>query len=286
MLPFFSKHFKRQVKPEGQMIYWFQTCYKQTENSASWNEKPPLAVDGEIVYSDSKYLEDANMATILEKLPEETSNPVLLKNVFEQWIQDCSSAFVQSPTVSQCLANTVSVWDSNAQVATVLDSEESKDWILQWIPTRIKVDKPIFQVYWAPSYKIINTPIPILLDIADQTKSVIKIGNHSENPDIQSPEKTYTILPSLTTRQGDWLQEIPDLQVPLSEGPTLRLDNENSSDPVLEKYRRRIHDARIKAKLARYRADRLAQRFEERFGFYPSENEEEAETEADLTEAD
>jgi hypothetical protein len=82
--------------------------------------------------------------------------------------------------------------------------------------------------------------------------------------------------------QNEWLQEISDLSIPYSELPTLRLDP--NFEQQKEKYRRRVRDARIRSKLAKYRAERLAQRYEERFGVYPEEDEEEAQTEAEKTE--
>jgi len=48
-----------------------------------------------------------------------------------------------------------------------------------------------------------------------------------------------------------------------------------------EKYRKRIRDARIKAKLARYRAERLCAIYEDKFGYWPSEDEDEAQTEVE-----
>ena len=275
-MPFFSSQFKRQMNPEGRMMYWFQTAYTQTEGSPSWNEKPPLSVEGEIVFGEPGWAEQADTTQLLERLPEETSNPTVLKTVFEQWIQDCSGAFVHPPTVTQCLANVQCICDSNAPTATVLSTEEDKDWVLQWIPTKVKVDKPTFQIYWAPLYKTLNTRIPELEEVSS------KIDEFEEAPELQTPEKTYTILPPhAPTRQADWLQEIPDLQVPLSEGPALRLEGE--VDPRMERARQRVREARIRAKLARYKADRLAQRFEDRYGFYPSEDDEEAETEAEMS---
>lgn len=277
-MPFFSPQFKRQLNPEGRMMYWFQTSYKQTEGSPSWNEIPPLAVEGEIVYSDPNWAENADTTGIFERLPEEVSNPTVLKAVFEHWIQDCSGAFVHPPTLTQCLANVTSIWDSNAPTATLLQSEEDKDWVLQWIPTKIKVDKPLFQVFWSPLYKTLNTRIPERIDIEG------KIEDFDDEPELQGPEKTYTILPTAgQTRQGEWLQEIPDLQVPLSEGPALRLESDQDVDPRMERARQRVREARIRAKLARYKAERMAQRFEDRFGFYPSEDDEEAETEAEMS---
>ena len=274
--PFFSSAFKRQQGPDGKYTYNFVSLYTQQEGSSSWNEKAPFSVLGETVYSDPNWANTADLNTVFEKLPEETRNPTLLKSIFEKWIVDCSGAFTKPPTITQCLANTTSIWDSNVPTASVLDDEEKENWILQWVPTRIHVAMPNFYVYWAPRYKVPDSKIPELTDFEGGDK----IAEFDETPTVQNPEKTYTIVPS--ARQGDWLQEIPELQVPLSDGPALRLSGDEE-DPTMIKFRRRLHEARMKAKLARYKAERLAQRFEERYGFYPSENEDEAETEADVS---
>jgi hypothetical protein len=79
----------------------------------------------------------------------------------------------------------------------------------------------------------------------------------------------------LNASDAQWIQDVSEL--PFSDRPALRLavDQEASK----EKLRRRVRDARLRAKLARYRAERLALLFQERFGFYPEENGEEVQTE-------
>jgi len=261
----FSPKFTKQLSPTGKTVYWFETLYKQT--SATRNTVPPLAVNGEVLYSNDETKNDE----ILKVLPDETRNPEVLKRVYDAWIVDCSGAFVKPPTVENCLINTENFLDSSASVANLLSNEESTDWLLQWVPTKIKVDSPKFHIYWAPCYKIVNTRIPE--KIAIETIPDV---------DVQNPERTYTFTPG-TTRlyNGEWLQEITDMPLPLSDSPALRLDID--MDVNREKMRRRVRDARLRAKLAKYRAERMAKRFEERYGIYPEEDVEEAQTEAETS---
>jgi len=278
--PFFSSKFKRQLAEDGTSIYSFQSCYRQDD--ITHNEVPPLAVDGLELYSTTSDLESSRSRTptIFTELPEETHNPAVYKKVYEAWIRDCSGAFLKSPTLEQCLGNSQSLWDSNAPVATLTTLEQDSDWVLQWIPTKILVAMPRFQIYWAPCYKIPCARIPEMID-----QALLDQPHSSSNPliELQSPEKTYTITrrTGLAT-QGDYLQEISDVAMPYSDLPPLRLDP--NFEQQKERYRRRVREARIRAKLARYRAERLAQRYEDRYGIYPEEDEEECQTEAEQTE--
>lgn len=269
-MEFFSSKFKRQKTPTGSYQYWFTASYKQDEKTL--NEKPFISVEGETVCAANgfSYEEEQNA---FKKLPEEVYNPVTSKQVFEQWLHDCSSAFVKPPTIEQCLANVENLWDSNAPVAVLDSAEESLNWTLQWIPTKIKVDPPNFQIYWAPSFKTLATPIP---DFGEESSSSDLVS-----VELQEPEKSYSA--SSTTRlitaprAKDWTQELTEVNIPLSDSPALRLN----IDSQREKFRQRVREARIRAKLARYRAERLAQRYEEKFGDYPEEDNDEAETEVD-----
>jgi hypothetical protein len=270
-MEFFASKFKRQKTPSGSYQYWFTTSYKQDEKTL--NEKPLLSVEGETVCAANgfSYEEEQNA---FKTLPEEVYNPVTSRQVFEQWLHDCSSAFVKPPTIEQCLGNVENIWDSNAPIATLDSAEETSTWTLQWIPTKIKVDPPHFQIYWAPSFKTLATRIP---DFGEESSSFSDLVS----VELQEPEKSYSA--SSTTRLitaprvSDWTQELTEVNIPLSESPALRLN----IDSQREKFRQRIREARIRAKLARYRAERLAQRYEEKFGDYPEEDNDEAETEVD-----
>jgi hypothetical protein len=269
-MSYFSNQFKKQKTAEGKIQYWFTTMY--TQDDKTFNEKPPLAVDGGIIY------ENASI-----ELPEETQNPTVIRQVLEKWIQDCSGCFIKKPTIEQCLANVKSLYDTNAPIATLSKNDITDYWIFQWIPTRIKVDFPQFEIYWSPSYKLRMYPV--------EEESKIPLNFELNDIEVQQPEKIYSVRENntrlITTKDTNsdsgWLQEINDL--PFSDSPALRLDA-ILEDSQREKYRKRVREARIRAKLAKYRAERLAQRYEDKYGVYPEEDAEEAQTEVEQSDED
>ena len=254
------------------MEYWFSTTYSQDDTN--YNEKPPFSVEGEVIYSEASQLTIKSDEELFSKLPEETNNPAIWKSIFERWITDCSGAFTKSPTLTQCLAKCENCWDCNAPVASLNTEEEDSDWILQWIPTKVKVYNSRFSIYWAPCYKTHCTRIPV----EEYEESKISMGEDME-VDLQQPENTRRIDVTDNNLHVLGLEELAD--IPMSS-PTLRLEP-GFDDIQREKYRRRVRDARIRAKLAHYRAERLADRFEERFGYFPEEDDDEARTEGEQT---
>jgi hypothetical protein len=263
MKPYFKSEFKRQSTPSGKYFYLFDTLYTQDETNR--NEVHPLAVDG------CTYENDMNSdSEDYLNPPENISNPEIVRKIYTQWINDCSGAFYKCPTIEQCLAKSESHVLSPISLPTIYPEEEDNTWTLQWLPIKIKVDSPVFQIYWSPAYKI-PSKNQIVLE-----EEPIK----SEPVDIQNPEKTYTILPRLSeTESKGWIQEMADLHVPYADMSTLRLESELEIQK--EKFRRKVREARIRAKLSRYRAERIAVRFEEKFGFYPEEDAEEAQTDVE-----
>ncbi len=277
-MQYFDSKFKRQKTPSGNYQYWFSTIYKQSEELR--NEKPPLAVDGEI-FSFEGQMTDEEETRDFCKLPEEVHNPVISRQVLTQWISDCSGAFVKPPTIEQCLANVQNIFDSNSPVAGIRDNEESSSWLLQWVPTKIIVDIPVYLIYWAPCYKIEeNTRIP---ELSEDTK----IPEY-HTFQVKDPERVYTMNTRVISpgTQTDWLHEVTESTIPMSDIADLRLDLNPEVEAQREKYRRRVREARIRAKLAKYRAERLAQRYEEKFGLYPDEDDEEAQTEVEQSDED
>jgi len=263
MEAYFKSEYKRQGTTTGKYAYWFDTLY--TQNESNRNELHPLAVDG-CLYEDTMNPETAEYLNP----PENLQNPEVIKKVYTQWIKDCSGAFVKCPTIEQCLAKSESHVLTPSILPTIYPEEEDKPWVLQWFPIKVKVDSPIFQIYWSPAYKILSKNQIILEEDSVKNESI----------DVQNPEKTYTILPRLSESEPkDWIQEMADLHVPFADMTTLRLDSELELQK--EKFRRKVREARIRAKLSRYRADRIASRFEEKFGFYPEEDAEEAQTEVE-----
>jgi hypothetical protein len=280
--PYWSPKFKRERTNDGARSYWFHA-----EPTELRSAEHPFAVEGDVLYANNP---NGIYEGIFTQLPEEVDNPSVQRQIYEAWLSNCAPCFTKPPTIEQCLANTQTVWDSNAPVVVLDPEEENEDWAIIWLPTIIKVDTPVFQIHWAPTAK--KTPTTRIPEDGDQ-QSVGRI-----EIDLQSPERTYTInaRPNEVSAQPNgagavnqlqqtaFLQELKDIQLPLCDSPPLRLDGD--TDIQREKLRRRIRDARIRAKLARYRAERLSQHYEDRYGVYPEEDEEEAQTEFERSDSD
>jgi hypothetical protein len=275
---YWSTKFKRERSSDGTRCYWFHA-----EPLLLNSPDHPFALWGDVIYANHP---NGNFEDRFTQLPEEVENPTIHRQIYESWLSHCGACFTKPPTIEQCLANTQNVLDPNGPVVVLEPEEEDEDWALIWLPTKIKVDSPVFQIHWAPTAKkLFTTRIPE--DDGQQSVGRIDI-------DLQSPERTYTInarpnesamaTSANQLHQTAFLQELKDIQLPLSDSPPLRLDGD--TDLHREKMRRRIRDARIRAKLARYRAERIAQMYEERYGVYPEEDEEEAQTEFEGSDSD
>jgi len=264
--PYFSSKFRREKDLDGKYMYWF-TPAVNLETSASSVDSFPFVLDGlEFNGSETQSYED------ITSPPDDFQSPSISKLVYTQWLKDCSSAFVKPPTLEQCLAKTIIKIDTSLSLPPVLSEEEDDDWDLRWIPTKLKVHTPVFEIFWAPCYKI---PAKSRIELEDT------ISQQTEPIEVQSPEKTYTFVPQSRPVASEWIQELADLHVPYADDVPLRLDTGLENDAQKEKMRRKLREARIRAKLAKYRAERMALRFEERYGFYPEEDEEEAQTEVE-----
>lgn len=219
---------------------------------------------------------------ICETLPEEAHNPERLHAIYTSWLQDCSGAFVRPPTLTQCLGNTKSIVDLSGGCVTIEPDDEDDDWQLLWVPTRLTLrNQPrSFTLAWAPLYRKKATRIPSFAESRPSTPTpelneihevqITTHSAHSAHPEIQLEHPSRPLPAHSDT---DWLQELTDIPAPYVNSQTLRLQ-----DPHQEKLRKRIRDARIRAKLARYRAERLAAHYERRYGEWPEEDAEEAET--------
>lgn len=267
------------------MMYIFNTLYTQT--SQTRNEEPPIYVKGEMLLS-HEFWDEETTTRIFKTIPEAVYDPSLTKQIYERWLQDCSGCFIKPPTFERFLANVKNVLDESASGGGMTQEEEDFEWILTWIPTKVVVDMPSFEIHWFPCYKIKKTTrIPDLDEVVEKTtkdKSIREIS-------LKEPDRGY--VPNddarlLHTRdvagQNEWLQELNDGILPFSDSPALRLDMEQ--DAARERYRKRVREARLRAKLARYRAERIAQRYEERYGVYPEEDEEEGQTEKEQSDED
>jgi hypothetical protein len=285
-MPYFNVKFESQLNSERKIDYSFNTLYKQTEQNR--NEKLELFVDGYSINM-NETLSNEEELKIFKEIPEECFNPSVSRRILETWLQECGSSFTKCPTLEHCLSNLENHFDESALVAPINAGEEDESWILQWIPTRIIVRRPKFQIWWAPCYKILNTRIPELEEFEEKIPTSdyheIQLNLPDKNPIIlDDNSRLIRTSQKSNAQEVDWLQEINDSSLPYSDSPDLRLNLE--VDTQREKFRRRVRDARIRAKLAKYRAERLAHRYEVKFGDYPEEDEEEGQTEVEESEED
>jgi hypothetical protein len=268
---YFSSNFRRQQGPDGKYVYWFDSVYLNTTG------RPP-EVPFELVSSEYSVAKPPSKQEILQDLPEDLQNPLIWKAVYTQWLKDCSGAFVKSPTLESCIAKTQSLIAQTFVVPATPTNDISDLFQYVWLPMQIKFTNAHIQIYWQPQ----GTTQKSRIDIEENEDSSTESASGAA-VDIQNPEKTYTFVPQQSrTETGDqWLQELADLHIPYADGAPLRLQSSVDQDAQKEKFRKRVRDARLRAKLARYRAERMALRFEERYGYYPEEDVEEAQTEAE-----
>ena len=253
-MSYFSTIFKKQLTPQSTYKYIFSTHNQLT------NQNERLAFEKISV----QITQDEFQEGIL---PDEFENPMILKGIFNQWLLDCSGCFVKLPTFEK--------FKYSSELVPYYESD-TKLSVSHWFPTRIELDMPNFKIYWMITHKTIQTPVlPDKIQIDDDVPD-IQIDAHTY---IQQPDGTRFIKTNEGVRT-EWLQELSDSALPLSDLPALRLEVD-IDEAQREKFRRRVRDARIRAKLARYRSERLALRYEERFGIYPDEDAEEAQTEAE-----
>ena len=209
----------------------------------------------------------SDSSEILSEIPLECSNPVLARAIFQYWLDDCKGQFVKPPTIEQCLSRYTPVKHEPLPMVTIGPEDEDQEWQLIWVPTHVEIESSTFRIVWAP---LLKRPMRIALE-----ESPTSEAQHIE---LQGPERTYTVT-TASLRPDLHLTEVHDF--PLCNTPALRLEADLSTEPAREKARKRIRDARLRAKLAKYRVERLEHRFMERFGIWPEEDHEEAQTEVD-----
>jgi hypothetical protein len=268
---YFSSNFRRQQGSDGKYVYWFDSVYLNTNGR-------PIETPFDLISGDYAIAKPPSKEDVLQDIPEDLNNPLIWKAVYTQWLKDCSGAFVKSPTLESCISKTQSLVLPTFQLPPLPSNEISEDFQYVWLPMQIKFTTHQIQIYWQPQGVVLKSRIDLEDDEDSSTESATGAA-----VDIQNPEKTYTFVPqqSRTEAGNQWLQELADLHIPYTDGAPLRLQSSADQDAQKEKFRKRVREARLRAKLARYRAERMALRFEERYGYYPEEDVEEAQTEAE-----
>lgn len=139
-----------------------------------------------------------------------------------------------------------------------------------------------YDVVWAPAKMIVKT---------GEYELVWRIASTTEtNPMIPS-EFTESKTPRPRSPDTPEQQEVRSIQIhdslipvgdlPLSDLPPLPFSTEEELDPLKEDSKRKIREARLKAALARLKAQRMEQSYYERYGQPPEESENSSETSSD-----
>lgn len=250
----FEPQFKRITK-QSSTRYSFQTKHVAFTDESYASSEGAL-VGGTHIVSDET----------LWKLPQSCKSEEFTKHVLESWYADCKHVFVKPLQIETLLEKVQHTIDQTTEIPALTPEEDEQDWILLWTVIRIEIDTSSVTFYWAPTVK---RPVQSRIEF-----------------EIQSPEDSqYRIIEHAkfqSNQDSSWVQDLN--QLPLSDRPALRLEAEYNQSK--EKLRRRVRDARLRAKLAKYRADRLAAQYLERYGLYPQEDEEEAQTEYESSSED
>lgn len=281
---FFEETFEKEKTDSGQWEYRFRHKWRKHDGTTTLqggvlgNYLPSEQEEGELIGADIE-------EEIFRTLPTECLNMETIQCVYTLFTTECGKWFQKCPTLESFQSGLDHSIDLKASVASLGPGEEEYDWQLLWIPTMIRNFGGKYTICWAPSYKLKrDRPESRLIPDAEDAFIPDLQGTVGPVPTVQEGNTRLIQTTPSTTVRSDWLQEIPETMLPYSDIPALRLDEEFLAQR--EKYRRRVREARIRAKLARYRAERIAQRFEERFGVYPEEDQEEAQTEVEQSEDD
>jgi len=195
------------------------------------------------------------------ELPKCCSDSKYVDYIVKSWYDDCKHVFIKPLNLENLKSKVKHEVDTNYPIVALTPEEENYEWILIWTVVKLEISKTTLVLYWAPTHK-------------KPSKSRIIDDFEIQGPE-DTPYKIINAVSELDSSNAAWIQDLTKL--PLSDHPALRLETE--FDQSQEKFRRRIRDARLRSKLARYRADKLASQFQQRYGFYPVEDDEEAQTE-------
>ena len=238
--------------------YSFAAKNVELFDNTSWN------CEGALIGADLKVSDKT-----IWKLPEACKDENIVKHVLQSWHDDCKHVFVKPLSLSSLQEKVTHKVDITYPIVALSPDEETQEWILLWTITKIDISKTLVTFYWAPTHK--KPSLSRINESFDQDNIM----------EIQDPEYSqYRIIDS-SKKNNAWMSNpawVQDISLmPLSDRPALRLEAE--LDNAKERFRRRIRDARLRAKLAKYRAERMAQQFQEKYGVYPIEDSEEAQTE-------
>ena len=225
----FQTKFEKSKGNGGKLIYTFYI-----QDSA-------LDVEGSLITSSDIQNGGPALQSLVWKIPEGCASHT--KTIMEQWLGQCSSAFSTPPPLEKCVANTVVVIDTGAEIPSISSEEEGMDWSLYWVPTRIQIDAPKFILYWAPMEKKENTRIRE--ELFFETASALEEVNLEEfRPSVSAAVPTPAAAPA-----------------------PIQVDSQLQKDMV------RVISAYEKARHFYEKAETYNEKFKKKYGFYAVDEE-------------
>lgn len=236
-------------------IISFDAAYKNLPNKVFSFRANPIEIFEDSQWPNGVKIGSTNRVsdTDLWSMPEDCFKQPLISHIVKSWYNDCKHVFAKPLNIDNLIGIVTHIVDKSYPVVALIPEEENQEWILLWTVTRVEISKTLLNIYWAPTHKKLYE------------SAIIEDFEIQESPD------EYKIIDA-------------NVEFPLAEGPALRLEVEQ--DYSQERFRRRIRDARLRAKLSKYRADKLSLQFQKKYGYYPVEDEEEAQTEYETNSTD
>lgn len=155
-----------------------------------------------------------------------------------------------------------------------MESTELPKWEVGW-----------YEVTWKPTTFIVKSgEFTLLWEITDKKETGPVIPAEfipPTTPRAQSPVPEQTLQEVRSIQIHDSLIPVGDL--PLSDLPPLSFGTEQQ-DPAKEEIKRRIREARLKLQLAKLKAQRMEQKYFERYGTPAEETEDSSEFSSDSEE--
>lgn len=141
-----------------------------------------------------------------------------------------------------------------------------------------------YEIVWKPIQFVVKSgDFQIVWEIASATETVPRIPAEftAQTPRATTPESPEQPKQVRTIQIHDSLIPVGDL--PLSDLPPISFPTEEA-DPTREESKRRVREARLKVALAKLKAQRMEQKYYERYGQTMEESEDSSEFSSDSEE--
>ncbi len=191
------------------------------------------------------------------------ANPVTTQAFVVEFLEKTKKYFTNPLTPEKVLRHL-------RHTTSIEEPPKKEGWYrFQWEPFLMTIKSNDFELTWQLS-SVHETDAVIPPEFTDST-----------TPRVQSPAPEQKSQQIRNIQIHDSLIPVGDL--PLSDLPPLSFGTEDF-DPAREETRRRIREARLKVQLAKLKAQRMEQKYYERYGQVPEDSEESSDFSSDSEE--